>query len=33
MTTLKRLITRLRKSCTLTPEQADHLAHIKFPCC
>lgn len=25
--------TRLRKKCALTPEQAEQLATIKFPCC
>jgi len=24
---------RLRKKCALTPEQAEQLAKIKFPCC
>ena len=33
MTRLARFIRRLRTSWTLTPEQADQLAKIKFPCC
>ena len=24
---------QLRKRAALTPEQAEHLAHVKFPCC
>ncbi len=33
MTWLKTLIAAWRKKAALTPEQADHLASIKFPCC
>ena len=33
MKTLKALAARLSAKCALTPEQADHLATIKFPCC
>lgn len=33
MTTLKRITARLRRTWALTPEQASHLATIKFPCC
>lgn len=33
---MKRLwaaLNTLRKKAALTPEQAEQLAHIKFPCC
>ena len=33
MKALKTLAARLRRKCALTPEQADHLATIKFPSC
>lgn len=33
MKMLQRLVTRLRRRLALTPEQAEHLATIKFPCC
>ncbi|SPJ30872.1 hypothetical protein TRM7615_04409 [Falsiruegeria mediterranea M17] len=31
--TLARVLTRLKRRCALSPEQADQLARIKFPCC
>ncbi|PJI85370.1 hypothetical protein BC777_3372 [Yoonia maricola] len=33
MKTLKQIIMRLRRKAALTPEQAEILATIKFPCC
>lgn len=33
MTRIRHLTARLRWMWTLTPQQADHLAHLKFPCC
>jgi hypothetical protein len=33
MTSLFKAIARLRRRYALTPEQAERLAHIKFPCC
>lgn len=33
MKILQRLVARLRQRLALTPEQAEHLATIKFPCC
>ena len=33
MNTLRRLWTVLTRYVELTPEQADRLARIKFPCC
>lgn len=33
MKTLKRITARLRRKAALTPEQAEILASIKFPCC
>lgn len=33
MKTLRKIAARLRRTITLTPEQANHLAAIKFPCC
>ena len=33
MKALKELADRFRKKFALTPEQADHVATIKFPCC
>lgn len=30
---MKRLFRRLKARLSLTPEQAEHLATIKFPCC
>jgi hypothetical protein len=33
MKTLQRLAARWRRNLVLTPEQAAHLATIKFPCC
>ncbi len=33
MTTLRKWIARLRRKAALTPEQAEQLASIKFPCC
>lgn len=30
---MRRLLARLRRAVTLTPDQADRLAQIKFPCC
>lgn len=33
MTTLRRIAERLRRKIALTPEQAEQLAAIKFPCC
>lgn len=33
MKILQRLAVRLRRRVALTPEQAEHLATIKFPCC
>jgi len=33
MKTLRRITNGLRRKMTLTPEQAEQLATIKFPCC
>lgn len=33
MTRIQQLAARLRRHLALTPEQADQLAAIKFPCC
>ncbi len=33
MKRLTQIIAHLRRKSALTPEQADHLATIKFPCC
>jgi len=33
MRKLKAIIARLRRKYALTPEQAETLASIKFPCC
>jgi len=33
MKRLKKIVAHLRSKCVLTPEQADHLASVKFPCC
>lgn len=33
MKALRKIATRLRRKLALTPEQADHLATVKFPCC
>lgn len=33
MTVIRVLIARLGRKFALTPEQANHLATIKFPCC
>ncbi len=33
MKVLRKFATRLRRLFTLTPEQAEQLAKIKFPCC
>lgn len=33
MKTLKGIVTRLCRKWSLTPEQAEVLAAIKFPCC
>lgn len=33
MTALRKITARLRRLFTLTPEQAEQLAKIKFPCC
>jgi|GEM_PF-869365 len=33
MLKLKDLLSRLRRSCLMTPEQSDQIARIKFPCC
>jgi hypothetical protein len=33
MKKLKKIAARMRRKWALTPEQADHLATIKFPCC
>lgn len=33
MKTLKKIATRLRRRWALTPEQAERLATVKFPCC
>lgn len=33
MRTIRATILRLRRKWALTPEQADQLAAIKFPCC
>lgn len=33
MKTLWQALTKLCKSASLTPEQAEQLARIKFPCC
>ena len=33
MRTFQRLTARLRRKLALTPEQAEQLATIKFPCC
>ena len=33
MNTLRRLWAKMTRSVELTPEQADQLARIKFPCC
>ncbi len=33
MKTIRQFAARLRQKLTLTPQQADHLATIKFPCC
>lgn len=33
MKILRRIATRLRRKMALTPEQAEQLATIKFPCC
>ena len=30
---LGHLISRVMHKMTLTPEQAEHLARLKFPCC
>lgn len=33
MRRLLQALTELRRKAALTPEQADQLAQIKFPCC
>ena len=33
MKQLRKTIARLLRKVTLTPEQSDQLAQIKFPCC
>ena len=33
MKILKRMLHGLRRKLAVTPEQAEHLATIKFPCC
>lgn len=33
MKTIRTWISNLRRKAALTPEQADQLASIKFPCC
>ncbi len=33
MKAIRKIAARLRRKFALTPEQADHLATIKFPCC
>ncbi len=33
MKSLRLMFTRLRRHWALTPEQAEHLAKIKHPCC
>lgn len=33
MTVLRKIATRLRRTFALTPEQAEQLAKVKFPCC
>ena len=33
MTKLKTFVARLRRKWALTPEQAEQLAKVKFPCC
>jgi len=33
MTRIRQIISRLRRKLALTPEAADHLATLKFPCC
>lgn len=33
MRLLRRLVARMRRKMTLPPDQAEHMATIKFPCC
>lgn len=33
MKVIRELVAHLRRKLALTPEQADHMTTIKFPCC
>lgn len=33
MKSLSKIATRMRRMFALTPEQAERLAQVKFPCC
>lgn len=33
MTKLKAMFRTMRRKWAMTPEQAEHIAKIKFPCC